>query len=217
MAFIPSVAPKRTIVIYRITPAGVPIEPIADLAPGLTGNRITFDLIENESFTQSYTVTTDPLQDFTFATSNIHKNPRIMSVTGYLTPELQINAGLDFGPSLSASPPSVGQPAWNDVRLKNLQRLADQRMPVGIYTPRQAFPVCAITSIDAPWDPSLGKNTRITINFMEMTILSPQFLALQQEAMIAGNNQVAGGGISGGEASNSSPSAPASAGNAPPL
>ena len=183
----------RTLSIFKLDPSGTkPIEPIIDIIPGLSGNRITLDVITSESYSKTFDVTDNPLQDFSFATSNIRAAPRIMSVSGIMSSIIQ--TGL-------SSIPFQGIPTPNNsradlVRFQNLENLANQRMPVGVYTPRHAFPTCAITSISADWDPDTGRNTRITVSFKEIVIVSP-FTGLfvpDYTASVASNNSTVGGG-----------------------
>lgn len=206
---------SRTIVVVRVDPLTfTPIEIVLDLVPGVSGLRFTADVIESESYSATYNVTTDAIQNGGFITSNIHKNPRIMSVTGFLSQQLQINAGVTSVPAVGAvSPPSSGV-RFDQIRLANLQAMADSRQVLGIYTPRHAFPKCAITSIDAPWDPNLGKNTRVTISFMELNIVDPLFEAFTPDfnESLLGNNTITGGGQSAAEQSGFDASFPQASG-----
>ena len=154
----------RTLIIYKLDPLGiVPIEPIIDLVPGLSGNRITIDVIQSESYGQSYDVTDNVLQDFSFATSNIRKAPRLFSVSGVMGSIIQsgiVNV-VPFG-----GVPTPDNARADQRRLQNIKNLADARQPVAVYTPRHGFPQCVITSVDVPWDTAIGKNTQISLNIL---------------------------------------------------
>jgi len=160
----------RTASIYRLNKFYIPIELITDLKPGLGTNRVTIDVIEGESYNQSYSVTDNVLQDFSFATSNIRRQPRVMSVTGVMASVLPNE---NASPSVAYGVPESNKNRLDLVRFSNLEKIASECQPVGVYTPRHAFSVCALLSIDASWDPNTGINTRLSINIKEIRIANP--------------------------------------------
>ena len=186
----------RTLSVFKLDPLLlVPIEPITDITPGYSGNRVTIDVIEGESYGQSYNVTQNALQDFSFASTHIHRNPRTITVSGVMAGVKQFQANV-IGSVLLVAVPDVTSSRADQTRFTNLKKLADSLLPVGVYTPRHAFPVCAITNLNAEWDPSTGENTRVSISFQEINIVSPltgSFVS-DYDAAIVGNNAVQGGG-----------------------
>ena len=87
----------RTMAFYRLDSTGTqPIEPLGDLIPSLTSDRIALDVVDSEDVDRSYSVTLNALQDFTSATSNVHKNPERITVSGTLV------SSIDLGPVGSA-------------------------------------------------------------------------------------------------------------------
>lgn len=155
----------RTATFYRLDPTGTqPIEPLGDLIPSFTSNRVALDMIDSEDVDRSYMVTTNALQDFTSATSNVHKNPERLSLSGTLVSTVDT--------------PGVGSVGFvglraDLIRVANLEELADRREPILVITPRVSIPRAFIESISKSWNPDQGENTLITISLVEARIVSP--------------------------------------------
>lgn len=184
----------RTLAVYRLDPTGtLPIENIIDLIPGTSANRMTLDVIESEGYSANYSVTDNALQDFSDASTHVHKELRTLTVSGVLSSVLQ--TGASVAPPLGAVP-TVNPTRADLERLSNLENMSDELVPVGVYTPRFAIPQAFITSVSSSWDPGLSKNLRITISFKEARIIAPnQNEELPNyDASVTGNNASAGGG-----------------------
>jgi len=175
---------------YRLDPTGtVPIEPIADIVPGVTPFRVTFDMIDSESQMQAYRVTRNTLQDFSDVTPNVHKELTQITITGTLSAAAPMSiVGLPPLPTFGAR--------LDLLRLANLERIADQRRPIMCVTPRVSLARCFITSITRPWVPSDGDSSVVTVTVLEARIASPYNADVlpDTDALDAGNSQTTGGG-----------------------
>jgi hypothetical protein len=150
---------------YRLDPTGTqPIEPLGDLIPALTSDRVVLDMVDSEDVERSYNVTMNALQDFTSATSNVHKNPERITVSGTLV------SSIDLG--LAGSVGFTGLRA-DLIRIANLEELADAREPVLVVSPRVSMARAFIESIARSWNPDQGENTLITVSLVEARIVSP--------------------------------------------
>lgn len=193
----------QTASIYRLSRATgfqVPIEPIIDLVPGITPYRVTMDLIDSEDVSLNYTVTENSLQDFSNATSNVHRELRRMTITGVMASTLQTPLPVPI-------PATTGSALvrFDLLRISNLERIADRREPVMVVTPRFSLPKCFIESISRPWSPDIGPNTEVSISVVEARILSPgQSEAIPDyDAQLPGNGAPSGGGNVSPSVSNS--------------
>lgn len=155
----------RTMAFYRLDSTGTqPIEPLGDLIPSLTSDRIALDVVDSEDVDRSYSVTLNALQDFTSAASNVHKNPERITVSGTLV------SSIDLGPVGSAG--FAGLRA-DLIRVANLEELADARQPIMVVSPRVSMARAFVESISRSWNPDQGENTLITVSLVEARIVSP--------------------------------------------
>jgi len=205
----------QTASIYRLSKATgfqVPIEPLIDLIPGITPLRVTMDLIDSEDISLNYTVTQNSLQDFSNATSNVHRELQRISITGVMASTLQIAQPVP-------TPATAGGAfvRFDLVRIKNLETIANRMEPVSVVTPRFSMAQCFIESISRPWSPDLGPNTEVTITCVEARILSPGQSTAQPDydAQLPGNGTQTGGGNVSGAPANSNPATPGVIGAAP--
>lgn len=155
----------RTMAFYRLDSTGTqPIEPLGDLIPALTSDRVTLDMVDSEDVERSYSVTMNALQDFTSATSNVHKNPGRITVSGTLVSSVDL--------ALAGSVGFAGLRA-DLIRVANLEELADARQPIMVVSPRVSMARAFIESISRSWNPDQGENTLITVALVEARIVSP--------------------------------------------
>ena len=155
----------RTMAFYRLDSTGTqPIEPLGDLIPALTSDRVTLDMVDSEDVERSYNVTMNALQDFTSATSNVHKNPERITVSGTLVSSVDL--------ALAGSVGFAGLRA-DLIRVANLEELADARQPIMVVSPRVSMARAFIESISRSWNPDQGENTLITVALVEARIVSP--------------------------------------------
>lgn len=212
----------QTLVVYKLDPTGtVPIEPLLDLTVGSNVNRITIDLIESENYQQTYSVSQNTLSNSSLATSHVTRNLKGLSVTGFLVPNPSMGISGILNPANLIAPISQILTKGEQLdrkRITILQSLADQGLPVGVYTPRWGIPRAFITSIACPWDPEVSQNSRIVLEFLEARIVSPVTGIFVDDftSQIPGNNQLTGGGQTSANATNtSSLSQPSSFGASP--
>lgn len=187
----------RTAVFFRLNKLGLPVEPVFGVETVvISPNRIPLDMIDNESPTRNYSVTENPLQDLSSASSNVHKELETMSIVGTLTGTFNIPfVGTVGGPP--AIPGFGGGLRLDLLKLANLEHLADRREPLMVVTPRKSMPKAFISSITPSWDPESGENTIVTIGLVEARIVNP--LSAEQvvpdvETLVTGNNAQQGAG-----------------------
>lgn len=202
MAFVPGTPlgknfARRTVCIYKLDPLAftVPIEPIADIVPGITPLRVTLDLVDSKTIDLSYDVTQNSIQAGSDVTANVHKNLERLTVTGTMIP-------IPFPPAPPAPIPI--QPAnpggiirLDRLRLSNLQMMADARKPVMVTTPDFALGRAFIERINSPRTPSDGDVSIVTIDFIECRLVSPvagNQIVPDFDAQLPGGNQTTGGG-----------------------
>jgi hypothetical protein len=192
----------RTASFFRLDPTGtVPVEPLLDLFPALGPNRVTLDIIDSEDIERTYLVTTNALQDFTAAQSNIHKDLDRMTLTGTLISSIDLALVGSVG--LGGIPGFGGGLRADLLKIENLENLADRREPVMVLTPRKNFPKAFIESIARSWSPDVGDNTLVTITVIEARIVNPLLAdAVIQDvaASYTGNNSVTSAGAQSGAA-----------------
>lgn len=197
---------------FKLDPSNtVPVEPVADIVPGITPFRVTLSMIESENHTQSYRVTTNTLQDFTDTTPNVHRELIQLSITGFFS----------SAPPMSLTglppPPTFGF-RIDLLQMANLERIADARKPIMVVTPRVSLAKCFIQSISRPWAPTDGQSTPVVINVIEARIASPFNVDVLPDTagLAAGNSQTTGGGEqSVTPVTTPNPSPPATAQTAP--
>jgi hypothetical protein len=201
--------------IYRLSRLSgfqIPISPIANFKPGLTGNHVSIDLVDNEDVSVNYTVTENTLQDFSNATSNVHRNLRRFTITGIMGSTIDVRSFIGTGDILKARLKRLDL-----VRIENLYKIADRGEPVMAITPRFSLKQCFIESINRPWSPDIGPNTELTVSFVEARILGPELgVGLPDyDSQLPGNGTQAGGGNVAGFPSITSETASTTPGLAP--
>lgn len=175
---------------YKLDPTATsPIEPLADIVPGVTPFRVTLSMIDNENYIQSYRVTQNALQDFTDVTPNVHRELIQLTITGTMSaaPPMSIS-GLP-------QPPTFGF-RLDLLQVSNLERMAAERRPIMVITPRVSLAKCFIQSINRLWTPLDGDSTPLVITVIEARIASPFSVDVlpDTETLDAGNTQTSGGG-----------------------
>ena len=190
----------RTASFFRLDPTGtVPVEPLIDLVPALSGRRLTFDILDSEDFDLSFLVTTNALQDFRSAQSNVHQDLDRITVTG--TVISSIDLGLVGSVGVAGIPGLGGGLRADLIKADNLKRLARRREPIMYVSPRIDMPMAFIGSISQSWNPDLGDNTVLTISLVEARIVNPLIGLTAKpdlEASATGNNAPASAGAQGG-------------------
>lgn len=176
---------------FKLTPLGVPFEPLIDVVPGVTPFRITFDMVDNENVTHSYDVTEHAVQTFFDVTSNVRKRLVKVAITGTLSavpPLLPIGAIPVPGSFLRL----------DLLRIQNLEALADSREPIMVVTPRFGLPKCIIADVSRNWNPGMGESSQVSIALTEARIVSPLTGITEADfpAQAPGNNAAQGGGQS---------------------
>lgn len=189
----------HTATFYRLNPLGIPVLLISDLNPIPSADRIKLDMIDSESAPRVYTTTIHPMQDFTSATTNIHKEPTTVEVTGTLISS--INLGLIGSVGLGALPGVSSALRPDLIAIQNLETLADRREIIMYVSPRVSLPKAFITSITPIWDPTLGENTMVTIGLIEARIVDPlsaTSAVLDVANSLTGNNAAVPAGAQSG-------------------
>lgn len=162
----------RTASFYRLDATGtVPVEPVADIRPAFSPDRVVLDMVDSESLTRNYQVTTNALQDFTSATSNVHRDLIRISITGTLIGSIDLAFLGSVG--LGGIPGFGGGLRSDLLKFANLEELADKREPVLVVTPRISLPRAFIESISRTWEPGNGENTIVTVSVVEARIVNP--------------------------------------------
>jgi hypothetical protein len=185
----------RTASFYKLDPTGTaPVESIADLVPAFSPRRVVLDMVDSEDVELSFEVTTNALQDFRSATSNVHKALDRMTLSGTLVSSVDLAL---IGSVGTGGIPGIGGGLRADLlRLGYLEELANAREPVMVVTPRRSFPQAFIESIAPSWTPDTGDNMLVTISIVEARIVSPLTGALVPDVAgsATGNNDVASAG-----------------------
>lgn len=182
--------------IYRLDPTGTQaLEPLADIVPGLGPLRVTLDTIDAEQYSESYRVTQHTLQDLSNTTPHVSPDLRGLTVTGVFA------AGSVMG-SLIPGLPSTGLvrlARFDLVRFNNLRRIAADRRPVMVVTPRHSFARAFITSLPASWSPADGDSLPVTVTFIEARVTRSGTISAYADvdSMATGNNSSGGGGQGG--------------------
>ena len=157
---------------FRLDPlTATPIAPLGDLIAPFFPDKMSLDVVDSEDYELNYSITENPLQDFTSASSNVHKDLERVTVSGTLVSSIDLGI---LG--------SVGLPLLRSDLLKiaNLERIADKREPILFVSPRVSMAKCFIASILRSWNPELGDNTNVTISLVEARIVNP----LQADAVV---------------------------------
>jgi len=163
----------RNAVIYRLNRVGnSPVATIAELANPFSANKVGLDVVDSEAFSRAYTVTTNPLQDFTSATSNVHKDLMRITLSGTLISSIDVPFIGSIG--VPGIPGGFGGGLRADLlKIRTLEAIADERRPVMIVSPRVSLARAFIESVDTNWSPDVGENTQVSISFVEARIVSP--------------------------------------------
>ncbi len=163
----------RNAVIYRLNRIGnSPVATIAELANPFSANKVGLDVVDSEAFSRAYTVTTNPLQDFTSATSNVHKDLMRITLSGTLISSIDVPFVGSIG--VPGIPGGFGGGLRADLlKIRTLEAIADERRPVMIVSPRVSLARAFIESVDTNWSPDVGENTQVSISFVEARIVSP--------------------------------------------
>lgn len=182
----------RTASFYRLDAAGLmPVEPIADLVPAFSPRRVVLDMVDSEDVELSFEVTTNALQDFRDATSNVHKSLDRMTISGTLVSSIDLAL---IGSVGTGGIPGIGGGLRADLlRLENLEAMANRREPVMVVTPRRSFARAIIESVSPSWTPDTGDNMLVTISIVEARIVSPLTGTIVPDVAgsTTGNNAVA--------------------------
>ncbi len=176
--------------VFRLDPLGVTaLEPIADIVPGLSPLRVTFDMVEGEQAIYEYDVTEHAIQSFCDVTSNVRKRLEQITITGFLgamPPLLPMGA--------APAPPGV---RLDLIRMTNLKAIADSRSPVMVVTPRIGIAKAFIQLIQQGWSPAQCDSTQVNLTVREARLVSPltgDLIAPDFPAQAPGNNAATGGG-----------------------
>lgn len=187
---------SQTCSIYALDPSGTTaIEPVADIVPGITPFRVTLDTIDSEQFQVQYRVTRHTLQDLTDTTSNVYKELLVLTVSGVFAAGGPVGIGIGTAPSTGLRRLA----RFDLIRFANLKRIADQRKPVMVITPRHSMARAFIFGLPTSWSPTDGDSLPITISFLEARVMRSESIAAfaDVDSMATGNNASTGGGTGG--------------------
>lgn len=203
---------------YRLDPTfRVPVEPIADIVPSVTPNRVVLDMIDAEVYNQTYEVTRLPIQDFGDITPNIYKNLIELQITGTLVSSGPLLPAPPFTPGAPPPPPTFGF-RFDMLRYSQLETMADRQVPIMVVTPRVSINTAFITGLSRPWTPADGESTVCTITLLEARVTSAAFATTSVSGDLnTGNTSAQGGGSSGGQAVNPSVSESPPVNQVPPV
>ena len=176
--------------VFQLDPMGIAaLEPLADIIPGVTPLRVTFDMVDGETATYEYDVTEHAIQAFVDVTTNVHKRLEMITITGTLgamPPLLPMGA--------VPTPPGL---RLDLIRVANLKSIADQRSPIMLVTPRVGLAKAFITTIQQVWSPPSGDSTVVTLTVKEariVSIITGDLIAPDYPSQAPGNNAASGGG-----------------------
>ena len=186
----------RNATIYKLNAAGTaPVATLIELANPFSPDKVGLDVVDSEDWSRSWTVTENPLQDFTAATSNVSKNSDTFSVSGTLISSVDVAFLTSLG--VPGVPGFGGGLRADLLKLSSLEAIGNLKEPVMVVTPRRSLAKAFIESISTSWSPDVGDNTPVTIVFREARIVNP----LTAEAVVpdvassfTGNNQVSNAG-----------------------
>ncbi len=182
--------------IYELDETGtVPIASLGELINPYDKEKFGMDVTESEDFQTSYTVTTHALQDFSDATTNVHKELQRVTVSGIVSATLDIYL---VGSAGVPGVPGFGGGFRGDlIKLENLRRIADRREPVMYVSPRRSLAAALIEDIGESWTSESGEMTQVTFSLVEARIVNPLAAneAIPDVANSAtGNNEIAAQG-----------------------
>jgi hypothetical protein len=156
-----------TATFYALDDLGNPIRPLGQIGE-ISTDLIPFDMIDAETSPTSYTVTQNPLQDLTDATTNNYRNPSRLSLTGTWS-SIETIGSIATGGAL----PFSNERRRDLLRLDQLKAMAEQRRPIMVATPRTVLPTAFIESITDDWTPDLSENTVVRVELIEARIVTP--------------------------------------------
>lgn len=164
-----------TAVFYALNDLGNPVEELGSIVQDST-DHIQFDMIDAETSPTSYTVTQNPLQDLTDATTNNYRNPSRLTLTGTWSSIETIGNLATFGGVIGGNFEQLvtGTLKRRDLlKLDQLKAMAEQRRPIMVSTPRTVLPTAFIESITDDWTPDLSENTVVRVELIEARIVTP--------------------------------------------
>jgi hypothetical protein len=162
----------RSASFFKLDPTGtVPTAGLGELINPLNPNKVAFDVTDSEDYERGYAVTTNPLQDFTSATSNVHKSLERITVSGTLVSSIDL--ALIGSVGVGGIPGFGGSLRADLLKIANLETIADEREPIMFISPRVSMPKAFIESIARSWSPDLGENTILTVTLVEARIVNP--------------------------------------------
>ena len=104
---------------FRLDPVtGTPIAPLGDLIAPFNPRKMSLDVVDSEDYERNYSVTNNPLQDFTSASTNVHKDLERCTVSGTLV------SSIDLGLLGSVGVPLLSSDLF---KIANHQANADRR------------------------------------------------------------------------------------------
>ena len=195
---------------FQLDPTGTtPVEPVADIVPGVTPFRITVDVVESEQQSRRYRTTRNAIQDFGDATSNNYAELVQVTIQGTLSAvgPLSVAVGAAFNPGARL----------DLLRMANLEALADRRRPIMFVSPRISMAKAFIVGLDRIWTPDHGESTGVSITLLEARIVSPLEVAAipDVDSLEPGNNAAQGGGDGAVQSSSAQPVSGATGQSAP--
>ncbi len=186
----------ETCSIYVLDATGTtPLEPVADIVPGVGPLRVTMDAITSDSMQQTWRVTQNTLQDLTDTTSNVYRELRVLTVSGIFAAGGVVGVGIPGAPSSGL----VRFARFDLRRFNNLTAIANARRPVMVVTPRYSLPRAFITSMPSSWTPESGDSLPVSLTFVEARVLTSATVQAfaDVDSMATGNNKASGGGVGG--------------------
>jgi hypothetical protein len=148
-------------------------------------------MIDSEDVQRNYLVTSNALQDFSNAQSNIHRDLIRHTYSGTLVSGVDIAL---IGSVGAGGIPGFGAGIRADLlKIENLENLADRREPIMVVSPRVSLAKAFIESISRNWSPDLGDNTFVTVTVVEARIVNPLIadaVIPDVENSATGNNSV---------------------------
>lgn len=185
----------------------MPIEPLLDIIPGVSPLRVTLDMVDGEKVTHEYSITTNAIGDIADTTSNVHRKLRHLTLEGTLSAALSDPPFLPI-PLLAFLPNPLGLIRVDLIRIQNLRKMADERRPVMVVTPRYSMARAFIGNVSSNWDPAKGHSHSVSIDFHEAFLAQPTLgksIAGDFKSLASGNGAASGGGVGGTSPAGSAP------------
>lgn len=202
---------------FKLDPTGtVPREPLLDLVPGVSPLRVTFDIVDSESFSYTYAKTNNAVQTLTEITSHVRKNLERVTITGTLGALLPLTPGPVPTFAVTApQPPAPGSLLRLDqLRIRNLKAIADAKEPIMVVTPRAGIARGIITNLVPNWTPDHGESATCSVTVEEVRLVSPILGRGEVDfpSQTPGNNATQGGGQTATKPANGASSVQGSSG-----